>query len=73
MAQLTIYLPEDLLDEIKREASRAGKSVSAFLADIASAQLRPRKPSKELRALYGSWKGSFPELEDAPPKERDSL
>ena len=35
MWQLNIYVPEDLEDKIRKEASRRGLSVSAFVAELA--------------------------------------
>lgn len=75
MAQVTLYVPDALARELKRQARKAGKSLSAFVADLAARSLaRPRSSAgDELKSLYGSWSGEFPEIEDAPPEERDPL
>ncbi len=36
MAQLTIYLPDEIEKKVRLEARRAKKSVSAYIADLAT-------------------------------------
>ncbi len=67
MAQLTIYLPDDVEKQVRADARRARKSVSAYLADLAS----KKDASAWRRALLklgGSWEGEFPDIVDAPPE-----
>ncbi len=69
MSQVTIYLPDDLAGSLRKEARRAGKSLSAYIADLAR-----RKPKKTgwpagFGRLYGACRGDLPEIEDAPPDE----
>lgn len=73
MAQLTIYLPDTLAQKAKRDAKRSGKSVSRYLADLVSGPAVHRERSRTLGKLYGSWKGSFPDVEDLPLDEPDAL
>ena len=73
MAQLTLYLPDDLEKELKQAARRAKKSVSAYVTGLAEQQLRPRQWSKAFLATYGSWKGKFPEVTELEFEKRDSL
>jgi hypothetical protein len=54
MAQVTIYLPDELLEAIRREARRARLSVSAFMASLASKKLTSPDSLEELAELYGS-------------------
>jgi hypothetical protein len=76
MAQLTIYLPDEVEKKVRQDARRAKKSVSAFIADLAT-----RKESrgtdaawaKQVAALYGSWVGPFPGIDDPPPDEPESF
>lgn len=64
MAQVTIYLPEPVERAVRREARRAKKSVSAYLADLARAKVaQPRWPAGFER-LFGSWHGDFPSIGD---------
>jgi hypothetical protein len=76
MAQLTIYLPDEVEKRVRRDARRAKKSVSAYIADLATSRegrLTEAAWAKEVARLYGSWVGAFPELDDPPPDEVESL
>lgn len=73
MAQLTIYLPEELERKVRERAKQQGKSVSAFLAEIARQAVEPDAWSEAFLELYGSWEGDFPEPTDQPPEEREPL
>lgn len=73
MAQLTIYLPPALEREVRRAARRARKSLSAFLADLARAHVRPSSWPPRWGDLYGSWSGEFPEVADSPPEPTEAL
>jgi hypothetical protein len=73
MPQVTIYLPDDVAARLRREAKKAGRSLSAYIANLAT-----RKPERNgwptgFSKLYGSWRGNFPEIEDSPPEEREPL
>lgn len=70
MAQLTIYLPDAVEKKVRADARRAKKSVSAYLADLASKK-EAGAWRKTLLALGGSWEGDFPDLDDAPPEPVD--
>lgn len=72
MAQLTIYLPDEVEKTVRKEARRAKKSVSAYIADLATkkdGRLSDAAWAREIAKLYGSWVGPFPELDDPPPDE----
>ncbi len=76
MAQLTIYLPDDVEKKVRQEARRAKKSVSAFIADLATkkkAQLSDAAWAREVGKLYGSWLGPFPAIDDPPPDEPEGF
>lgn len=76
MAQLTIYLPDQVEKKVRLEARRAKKSVSAFIADLATrgeARVGDAAWAREVARLYGSWVGPFPEIEDPPPDEPESF
>lgn len=68
MAQLTLYLPDDVAERLRAEARRAKKSLSAFVVE----RLSPERSSKDARrerlaALYGS--ATLPEAADDPPPD----
>jgi hypothetical protein len=69
VAQVTIYLPDDLEKELRRRAKRAGKSLSALVSDLARAEIRPSRWPEGYGDLFGAWRGSFPLPEDPPPDE----
>lgn len=41
MSQVTIYLPKDVEQLVRREAKKARKSLSAWLADLARESVKP--------------------------------
>jgi len=69
MAQLTIYLPDDVARSVKARARRAKKSVSAYLVSLASegSARRGRWPRTFLDT-FGSWEGRFPRVDDPLPE-----
>ena len=69
MAQITIYLPDDMARRIKREARRRRKSVSAFITDLATERSPTPTWPKEFLALQGRCKGSLEAPEDPPPED----
>jgi hypothetical protein len=69
MAQVTIYLPDELEKRVRSEAKRKKMSISAFLAELAARTLKPSRWPDGFDRLYGSWAGEAPELEDPPPDE----
>lgn len=71
MAQVTIYLPDELEREVKRAAKRAHKSVSAYLAELAAVRTRSTTWPKGFASLYGSC--DLPEVEDRPPEDVETL
>lgn len=64
MAQVTIYLPDGVERAVRREAKRARKSVSAYLADLARAKVAPAGWPEGFERLFGSWHGDLPEIAD---------
>ncbi len=68
MAQVTIYIPDDLELALKQRAKRSGKSLSSVVAELARKELRPAGWG-DFEDLFGSWEGDFPQPEDPPPDE----
>lgn len=73
MAQVTIYLPDEIAKGVRRAARKARKSVSAFLADLAVRSVKPPRWPASFRGLYGSWEEDFPRVADPPPDRIDAL
>ena len=71
MAQVTIYLPDDLAERLRREAKKAGTSLSAYIAALAERKPGRRRWPPGFEKLYGSWEGAFPDIEELPADERE--
>lgn len=71
MAQLNVYVPDELEDKIRKEAARRGLSVSAFVSELARKEVGVDEWPSGFFELAGSWIGDFPEIERRPPEERD--
>ncbi|HEY6477914.1 MAG TPA: ribbon-helix-helix protein, CopG family [Polyangia bacterium] len=70
MSQLTIYLPDELAASLRRDAKKAGKSLSAYMAELATGQRRGKGGwPEEFNRLYGACRGELVEAEDPPPDE----
>lgn len=70
MSQLTIYLPDELAASLRRDAKKAGKSLSAYMAELATGQQRRRAGWPEgFNRLYGACRGELIDAEDPPPDE----
>lgn len=70
MAQLHLYLPADLADEVKERAKAEGLSVSAYLAAIVRSQLTRHWPEDFFSTVVGGWVGEPLERPEQPPLER---
>jgi hypothetical protein len=68
VAQITIYVPDDVARHLKREARRAKKSLSAYLTELAAGRA-PRRWPKWFLELQGSCQGTLRVPEDPPPEE----
>lgn len=73
MAQMTLYLPNKLENDLRRGAKRAKKSLSAYVAELANQRLSPKAWPKEFLKTFGRWKGAFPEVAELPFERRDPL
>ena len=69
MAQVTIYIPDDLERELRQRAKRSGRSLSSVVADLARRQLHPVGWPDDFKELSGAWEGILEIPEDAPPEE----
>jgi hypothetical protein len=66
-------MPDDLASQVKREAEKAGKSVSNFLAELARSRLRPTRWPRSFVELAGRGLEGFPEIDDPTPTEVEGL
>lgn len=65
MAQLTLYLPDDLVERLRAEAAAAHRSLSAH---VRARLERPAAPADALDSLFGSC-DLGPASDDPPPDE----
>ena len=74
MSQVTIYLADELEKELRAGARKAGKSLSAYVAELASGKKARRgKWSRAFLATFGSWQGGFEEPRELEFEVRDDL
>ncbi|HEY4157535.1 MAG TPA: hypothetical protein VGM29_05535 [Polyangiaceae bacterium] len=73
MAQVTLYLSDDIARRLKHEAKRAKKSLSAYVAELAGGERAEDTWPKWFFALEGSCQGTLMVPEDPVPEEPDSL
>jgi metal-responsive CopG/Arc/MetJ family transcriptional regulator len=65
--QITIYLPEDLIEELEMFAKKRDKSRSALIQEILAEGLQKRSggtPASDLKNFFGSWKMSANEIKE---------
>lgn len=62
MAQITIYLDDDTLEQVNRATRGTGVSKSKWIAEAIQLRVRAEWP-EAVRALSGSWK-DFPLAEE---------
>lgn len=64
MAQVTVYLPKDVLDKARRRAKRDRKSLSAFLGELVRRETTPRRWPEGFVDLLTRGSGDLVEPED---------
>jgi hypothetical protein len=69
MAQVTVYLPDDVLEAARREAAQKKTSLSAYLCELLTRQTRPRAWPEQLVDLLTRGSGDLVEPEDPPPED----
>ncbi len=73
MAQITIYVPDEVARQLRRRAKEAKQSLSAYLTGLAAGD-RPGSAWPEgFFDLQGSCKGTLKAPDDPPPNEREGL
>lgn len=70
MGQLTIYLPDDLEKNVRRNARRARKTVSAYIASLAKHE-EPKDKNGYPIGFWDAFAGGCPGLKEAiPPRDQ---
>jgi len=67
MSQVTLYLPDDVARQLRAEARRKKRSLSAYMTELVRERLHPTTWPKSFLDAAGSWEGEFPEIPDPPP------
>jgi macrodomain Ter protein organizer (MatP/YcbG family) len=73
MSQLTIYLPDAVLRKLRSGARRARKSVSAYVTELLERREKREQWPKGFRELYGSCRGTLPDVDDLEPEAGPEL
>ncbi len=73
MAQLNLYIPDELEEKIREKAQKEGKSISAFVADLVNENISPTEWTKDFVATFGAWEGEFPEIIALPMEKRERI
>jgi hypothetical protein len=72
MSQVTIYLPDGIAREARREAKKQGKSLSAYVASLLTRRAESGDGwSKDFLSTFGGWAGAFPEIPELTPEARE--
>ena len=72
MAQVTVYLPQDVLDATRKRAKEQNSSLSAWLARLVRRESVTEWP-KRLMDLLHHGNADLVEPEDPPPKDVETL
>jgi hypothetical protein len=73
MPQLHFYVPDEIAAQLRAKAKAEGMSVSKYIASIIEREVGRGWPENYFSEVVGSWVGDFPEIEDLPLEERESL
>ncbi|MBI2690301.1 MAG: hypothetical protein HYX27_28675 [Acidobacteria bacterium] len=73
MAQLNLYVPDDLAAKLKKEAERAHMSLSGYVVQQLSKDHSDDYPPGYFERVCGFLKEDFPEILDPPPEPLTDL
>lgn len=73
VAQVTIYLPDEVAAAGKRHARRANKSVSAWIAELIERETGTRKWPRALVDVLSHGGGGLREPDDPPPEDVEGV
>lgn len=73
MPQLSLYLPDELMAQLRERAEEAHVSLSAFVTEVLERELKDVWP-ESVTELAGAWpdfptRDELPPLPDDPPRE----
>ncbi|HLE10303.1 MAG: hypothetical protein A2504_04610 [Bdellovibrionales bacterium RIFOXYD12_FULL_39_22] len=73
MGQVTLYLPQEIEKAVKKEAKKNHKSISAYVSEILSQKVSPKKWSSAFLKVCGTWEEEFVEASELQNTKRDDL
>lgn len=73
MAQLNVYVTDELEEKIKSVAQQEGKSVSSFLAELVRERFAPKTWKKDFLKILGKWEGDVPNIDRSTSQKRDEF
>jgi hypothetical protein len=71
VAQLNLYVPDDLADDLKRAARKAGLPLSRYIRSLLESGTQQKWPAGFLEHACGFLREPFPEPEDHLPEPVD--
>jgi hypothetical protein len=73
VAQVTIYLPDDVAAATRKQARRAKKSVSAWITELIQRETGTRTWARALLDVLSHGTGSLVEPDDLPAEDVEPL
>ena len=73
MAQVTIYLPDNLIQEARQRAKNKERSLSAWVAELVRRETTAQAWPKSLVDLLNHGGGSLVEPDDPPPEDIEAF
>jgi hypothetical protein len=73
VAQVTIYLPDPVAAEVRRQAKRANRPVSTFIAEVVAEHTRPSGWPRWFVALLSKGEADLVEPDDPPPEDVEPI
>jgi hypothetical protein len=70
MAQLHLYLSDELVERVKEKARSRGLTVSAYLAELVRSQISDDWSEDFFTSVVGGWEGEPLTRPEQPPLER---
>ena len=73
MAQVTIYLPDELIEEARQRAKNAERSLSSWVAELVRRETTTTEWPKSLVDLLTRGGGDLVEPDDPPPEDIEAI
>ncbi|TDI47946.1 MAG: hypothetical protein E2P02_02130 [Acidobacteria bacterium] len=73
MAQVTIYLPDALIEEARKQARGAERSLSSWVAELVRRETTAVEWPKSLVDLLTHGRGDLVEPDDPPPENIEAI